>query len=620
MKTILSFALSLSALSFSQVLATDNDWPVFGGPNRNFQLQKSIELNPNAPTKRWQRTLGQGMSGVVVMNNTVYTSYLVPCNDSEKKKSESERSHREAIIALDAQDGKVRWRHEYDAGWIESQQAFGGRSRAPQATPAICGDHVVSIGFTGLIHCVDRTSGKLVWKKDCVEEFEAMPVQFGFAASPLPLGDRVVVLVGGATGGLVCLDVRTGDTIWNVPCNEASYATPVLWNRTDDEQIVFMTRNRIVGVSVDLGKQLWDYQLPGQGLTNVPTPLPLDDIGLLISGQGIKGTRRLNVEKLTTGYEVTEKWRSNEQFFYCNWVQRDGVLLACDGSLLMAIDVGSGKTLGRFRGYKDANLLLAGEQLLTFDGEGHLSEIHLKDSKMQVMAKYSVLDERCWTPVSPSGNYLYCRGGDQLLCLDLVGGDARAAVAATRIGKSLLLLSSSEGVVEDVGPVDKILASYQNDGAELAWKVYNQLRSEDPDAISLEARQRLAEMAQAEGLQDFAKTILQHVGEDFPEAKSLTVRTPSAETTRGDNGLVYVEFLIRNPGWQTIQAFVKGPGEHPFSYGLPLRPKQVRLEKWPVGTRLFRTQNGIRKDLLLTVEEQFAGKTISVPNNPAGKQ
>lgn len=607
----LSITVLAIALGFSSVIA--EDWSQFGGPNHDFRMSASMPMK-SVPTKRWQQTLGPGMSGVVVRGNVLYSHFLVPFTESEMQKPESERTHREAIVAMDKDNGRELWRHEYDAGWIDSQQAFGGRSRAPQATPAVNDNVVITIGFTGIMHCLDRHSGGTIWRKDLVESFKAVPVQFGFSASPLIDGDRVIVLSGGQKGGLVCVSLETGKTIWNLGCNEASYATPVLWNHKDGRQIVFATRNRIVGVNAADGTQLWEYTMPGKGLTNVPTPLPVDETGIVISGQGIKGMRRLDIERAKTGYVVEEAWQSGSQFFYCNWILHDGTILGCDGNLLLVIDSSNGELLNRHRGYNDSNLLKIGSRLLAYHGNGELTFFSLTPNTMEAGSKYSVFDDRCWTPPTPDGSFLYCRGGDQLLCLDLKGGDPRAALKSLRIRKRRLAMRSDTDESKPIvhrDPVNEILAVGEADGAEAAWKLYNEIRDDDPDSISFKQRLELAEVAKAKGLTEFSQLIMRHAKEDFPGEMKGT-RKPSKEKTRGKNGLVYLEFALRAAGDKTIQAFVKGPAEHPFSYGLPIRPGKTRLEKWPVGTRLYRTHLGIRKNLLLTVEEDFAGRTIDV--------
>lgn len=589
-------------------------WSQFGGPNGNFQVASTLALPRANPTKHWQQTLGPGMSGVVERDGAVFTSYLVPFNEDDIQKNEAERAHREAIIALDANDGSVRWKHTYEAGFIESQQAFGGRSRAPQATPAICGDRILAIGFTGIIHCLDRQTGDVVWTKNAIEDFGAVPVQFGFSASPVPFEDKVILLLGGKDGGgLVCLRLDDGSKIWNAPCNEASYATPIRWDRPDGTHLVFATRNRVVGVDAEQGRLVWEYGFPSKGMTNVPTPMPVDDTGIVISGQGIQGTSRLDIVQDGGGFDVREAWTSKTQFFYCNWVLRGAQLWGCDTKLLLAMDVKTGETLGRFRGYSDSNIVMFANEALLFDGKGNLSTARVSEAGFRVVAKYAVLNERCWTPPTPVGSSLFCRGGDQLLCVKFSGGDPRAAVVSMKVRKAALAFGSGKRTIEERDVLEQIVSEFEKAGASGAWKLYTQIREKDPDLISFRQRRELVKMAEAEKLHDFANRVEQHMVEDFPEEHAEANRSVSNETTRGKNGLLYVEFAVRNTGANTIQAEVKGPEKNPFGYGLPIRPSQRRIEKWPVGTKLYRTELGIKKEVLLTVEETFAGRTIDIP-------
>jgi len=161
----------------------------------------------------------------------------------------------------------------------------------------------------------------------------------------------------------------------------------------------------------------------------------------------------------------------------------------------------------------------------------------------------------------------------------------------------------------------QIVDSYEKDGAEAAWKLYSKLREDDPDALSYGQRQSLAEMASEVGLDEFAKLINLQAVEDFPkEARQLQAAiNPSPKKRIAKNGLTYLQFSLRNTTGNTIQAEVSGPSKHPFGYGLPIRPNSPRLEDWPVGTKLYRTKLGRKADLLLTVEESFAGKIIDIP-------
>ena len=53
-------------------------------------------------------------------------------------------------------------------------------------------DRLVTVGFTSKLHCVDRRSGTVLWAHDLVETFGAAPMHFGYAASPLRVGDTTL--------------------------------------------------------------------------------------------------------------------------------------------------------------------------------------------------------------------------------------------------------------------------------------------------------------------------------------------------------------------------------------------------------------------------------------------
>jgi outer membrane protein assembly factor BamB len=602
-----------------------NDWTRFGGSNGGFQVEQALNLDgaSAAPSVRWKRTIGEGLSSLVRKDDLLYVTHLRRQSEQESETPESERANREVITALNAATGKTVWEFEWEAGWIEDQQAFGGKSRAPQATPLIVDDRVIALGFTGKLFGLDRTNGKLTWKVDLVEQFSATPVQFGFSASPIVYDNRLILLAGGRDGGLVCLDLATGKVEWNVPCEEAGYATPVILTVDGTDQIVFVTRNNIVGVDAAEGEELWRYALPKPGMTNVPTPLQLGAGRLAVSGQGVGGTRELKVARDGDGWKVSEGWLSRVQFFFCNWLLRNGVILGCNDDLIIALNAETGETLGRWRGYANSNLLGTRDHLLVLDGEGALAVARSAFNGLKVLARYEVLKQRCWTPSTLVGNDLYCRGGDQIVCLELDSSESDNRLTPLKVRKrELVFRSTNTGEDPDApsDPIGRIVGAFEAEGPQAAWKAYSKFREKYGQQFLLADRQELAKMAIEQGLADFGKQILDHAVIDFPKDEDASrmrsamlseqMPQPQKETEVADNGLEYIELAIKNNSKSVIQAYVKGPKDHPFSYGLPFAAGAVRVEKWPVGTRLYETQDDVQKRVLLTVKESDAGKTV----------
>ena len=584
----------------------------------------------------WETTLGHGRGQIAIDDGIAFVSILEPWTEAETERPESERPHREAVVALDTETGIERWRHTDESGFLSEQQTFGGRPRAPQSTPMVDETRVFAVGFTGRLRALDRQSGELLWSKDLPKLFRAVPVSFGYSASLLRCDDLIVVTAGGdadaKTGGLVAIDADDGRVAWNLPFREASYATPVNAVLDGVEQIVVVTRNRVFAASMD-GRLLWQQPIAKSGMTNVPTPLVVAD-GIIVSGQGFDGTARWTISRDNGGrWDVAERWRSDAQFFYCNWKIEGETILGCDGKLLQAIDVDSGKRLGRWRGFADANLASADGRWMLMNGSERLSRLRTTDQGIIVDSEWQMPAGRCWTSATcdrdEAGVYGLFRLDDRIV---RVGDDhhrpgsplpqssvqRRLAWQSERRGEGPSDVPAERPDVpakrpeEPLSPVQRIVRAIERDGVDAGLDVYAKVREDDALSLDLSDRQRLHHMAQEADLREIADMIVAHAYADLPSERTAewvrdnAVVVPKDEPDRSvtENGLVYVRFGFVNLGSKLMQAEVRGPTLHPFGYGMPLPPGKVRTENWPVGT-VLRDNAGRR---LFEVTTDDAGK------------
>ena len=600
------------------------EWTRFGGANGDFTTVAEVDAPTASIFLKWRSEVGAGLSSIICDRDNVYVSYLT---DDAKS---------EGVTALRKTDGQVVWKYEWSVEQLADQEAFGGKPRAPQATPLLHDGQLIVIGFTGKLHCLDQRTGRLLWKKDLVDEFEAVPVQFGFSASPIVHEGALIVLTGGKKGGLVAMDFETGRTRWHVSCEEASYATPVVLKVDDSKQLVFVTRLDVIGVDAESGAELWRYEQPNPGQTNVPTPLPVGN-RLVVSGQGFDGTRELIIRhEENKKWTVEEGWQQSVQFFYCNWMLDGNLILGCNGDMLVALDAETGERLGRWRGFRDANIVRMGDQFVIADGNGKVSLAERTSVGLEVHSKYDVFHERCWTPPTVDGRYLWHRGGNQLVCLTFGNESAGKEKASTAIEslpvtKNLLPIkvagANNKAVDLDSRPsddyVDQIVEKFRSSGSEAAWSEYQSIRKARGNDLSLEDRMELAELAQEQGLAEFRTQILTQAIADFKDDDSIArlkdllakpTLEPSIEKHTSENGLVYIELGVKNSSFKFLNTVVRGPKQHPFSYGIPFPPGKKRVEKWPVGTKLYSSDREVPEELLFTVRESDFGKTIKIPD------
>lgn len=393
-------------------------WPQYGGAGRDFVTPNALPVGP-VKARLWRRDLGPGTSGVVSDGAALFTLYSAP---DPKKNSQGD----EVVVCLDPKTGETKWEHRYPVARLKGQQSFTGEAIRPQATPAVSGGRVCALGYTGLLKCLDATSGKVAWEYDLVKEFGAAPVQFGFSASPLVAGGRFIVHVGGTGAAVVALDPADGKVVWKSKPAEPAYASPVVMPGAGADVVVQVTRDKLLGLSAKDGTERWEYPLPKPGLTNVPTPLVLDKQRLLLSGQGALGTRLLEVTAGDSGATVKEVWKNEKvSFFYANWVADGDAVYGAVGPLFGGLSLKDGQELWRERGQQDANVVRVGRDALLLRGDGRLARCRLSRTGLEELDTYDLLKGRCWTAPTILGRVLYARSEKEITAVQLAPAGER---------------------------------------------------------------------------------------------------------------------------------------------------------------------------------------------------
>jgi outer membrane protein assembly factor BamB len=384
-------------------------WPQYGGPGRNFALSGTLPKS-TPPSVRWRRALGEGTAGIVTDGPSLFTLY----SDGFDK---TRAAGREVVVALDAGSGKTRWERPTPVAMLKGQESFTSDPVRPQSTPLLWQGKLLTLGFTGLLTCLDASSGRVLWERDLVKDFEATPVQFGFSSSPLFHGGAFVVHVGGSQANLIAFEPVSGKVRWKSAPAAPCYSSPVLIRVEGEEQLIQLTRDALLGVAAKDGAPRWSYPLPKPGLTNAPTPIALPDQRLLISGQGILGTRMLQLSRT----QVREVWVNlRTTYFYCNWATTQGMVVGCNNKgFITALRLTDGEELWKERGQDDANLLQLREETLFLRGDGLFTRARATPEGLKSAPGLPLLTGRCWTPPTLIGTTLYARDNREILALVL---------------------------------------------------------------------------------------------------------------------------------------------------------------------------------------------------------
>ncbi len=405
-RMVFKVALALWTSCFVPQLYADGQWLEWGGAGRDFGSSqggdgpaarlavKAPEWGDLGPRLLWMQPLGPGYSGIVTDGQRLYTMTRAGAD--------------EVMLALSPEDGAELWRHTYPAPTSGLQWVDKSYGDAPQATPMLAEGKVYGLGFTGIVTAVDAASGELRWSRDLQRKDGVGVPYFGHAASPMRVGDTVVV----AAGGVHAFDLGTGEPRWQNRQLEASYASPILVDAPGGAQLVVAGAGEIVGLDPASGRLLWRHEHSNQHRTILSSPVAGPGGRVFVSAYflGSIGLR------LGGGGKVSEIWeREDVQVSQSNAVRVGEMVVASHNRNLVAVDLGSGEVLWKEKGLGRSNLVHQGAQTLLLDDRGRLSVAALDRAGFRRLASSQILEGRSWTAPTVVGDRLYARNGTSVV-------------------------------------------------------------------------------------------------------------------------------------------------------------------------------------------------------------
>jgi outer membrane protein assembly factor BamB len=247
------------------------DWPQWFGPQRDgvWREQGLIGKFPAVGASiLWRTPLGSGYGGPAVAGNRVYVLDRVRAvgPDGKPLSGRGGIQGKEGLLCLNAADGKVIWRHEYDCLYNLSYPS------GPRTTPLIHENRVYALGAMGDLFCLEADTGKPVWNKNLVKEYKIEPTPlWGYAAHLLLDGDLLYSLVGGEGSGVVAFDKKTGKEVWKaLTTEEISYSPPMIFEAGGKRQLIIWDVSSLNGLDPATGKPYWKVPYPANGKPQRP--------------------------------------------------------------------------------------------------------------------------------------------------------------------------------------------------------------------------------------------------------------------------------------------------------------------------------------------------------------
>jgi outer membrane protein assembly factor BamB len=384
--------------------STNADWPGFRGPERDGIIRGvkiATDWSRSAPVELWRRPIGPGWSSFAIRGNFVYT--------------QEQRGDDEIVSCYNLTTGAPVWSHGDAARFWESNAGAG-----PRGTPTLSNGRVYSFGGTGLLNALDAGDGSVVWSRNAASDTGKKIPGWGFASSPLVVGDVVIIATAGV---LAAYDSGTGKPRWFGPTNGWGYSSPHLATIAGVTQIVLLNGAGAISVAPADGKLLWNHEWKSDGIVQ-PALLAGGDV-LIGSGSGLGGKvglRRVAVAHGPAGWTVAERWTSTGLKPYFNdFVVHSGHAYGFDGSLLACIDLTDGQRKWKGGRYGAGQLAGLADQdlLLVLSEQGGLALVKATPDEFAEIARFPAIKGKTWNHPVLVGDVLLVRNDQEMAAFRL---------------------------------------------------------------------------------------------------------------------------------------------------------------------------------------------------------
>ncbi len=385
------------------------DWPQFLGPDRDGQYDGpplATQWPNGSPAELWRRPIGAGFAGPVVADGRIILFHRV--------------DGREVLEALDAANGAQLWSYDYPTTYRDDF----GFDEGPRSSPVVVDGRVFSFGAQGALHAVDLETGSGLWSVDTRSRFGFPKAFFGAAGSPLVEDGRVLANIGGPDAGIVAFDAGSGDLLWAVSGEEASYSSPVGATFGGIRHALFFTRNSLLALDPVNGNVRFqrDWRARMRASVNAATPLIVGDHIFVSAEYGTgAGVFRVN------GLDLEERWTSNDVLsnHYATSVYHDGYLYGFHGRQeygpsLRAVAFETGEVAWDVDRFGAGSVTLAGDMLVIVRESGELYLADASPGAFSILAQARLLPPTVRAYPALSDGRLFVRNGDTLLAVNLV--------------------------------------------------------------------------------------------------------------------------------------------------------------------------------------------------------
>jgi len=395
------------------------DWPQFRGPDRDGTSSETGLLrswSEEGPEVVWSTPVGPGYSAAAIHGGKVFF------NDYDEATSEF------LVRALTLAEGRELWR-------FKEKRRIRPNHGITRAVPATDGKYVFTLDPKATLHALDAETGKEIWRKNLVHEYQTQIPPWYNGQCPLIEDDKVLIAPAGPSALIVALDKATGEELWRTPNPEGwmlSHASLMPAKLGGVDQYLFSVLQGTVGVSAADGKLLWHFPFKFN-VSVSPSPLPIDSERVYVTAAYDSGGAMFRVKRDGDSFSTekifdhpAEQWNSEVQtpilfkdHIFAVGKKRRGLFtcLDLDGKQVWDSDGHAYFGLGSF--------ILADGMFIILEGKtGMLRLLEANTNEYKQLASAQVLDGHdVWGPPALSDGMLVIRDLSKMIGVRLKGSE-----------------------------------------------------------------------------------------------------------------------------------------------------------------------------------------------------
>lgn len=381
-------------------------WTDFRGPGRAGRSEEGPILTrwPAAGLRQlWRNPCGGGYASFVVAEGLAFTI--------------EQRRDQEVVAAYDLKTGREVWAHGYTARFEEWMGGDG-----PRATPTYHAGRLYSLGAKGDLLCLGAATGTVVWQRNVLEDAGSSNLPYGLAASPLLVGEQLLVTAGTASahGTLLSYDALTGDVLWSELPEQQSYASPMLVDDGANPQVLLLTASRLLGFDVRRREVLWDFPWHVRYDNTICLPVRVAEARYFLGAGYGAGSALVEVRPAGGGFQAEPVWENrNLRTKFNPAVFWQGHLYGLDEGVLACVDAETGERRWREGRYGYGQILLTDGHLLVLSGDGDVALVAADPANYEELERLHALRGKCWNVPAIAHGRLLVRNSSEMACYQI---------------------------------------------------------------------------------------------------------------------------------------------------------------------------------------------------------